>query len=66
MISWLFEQDAIDRYQRKTDFYKAVKMPYVKARDLLGWISCVSSGLVECQRSGRERRRVTRRVRGRK
>lgn len=35
VISWLFKQNAVDRYVRKTDFYSAVKMPYLKARDFL-------------------------------
>ena len=35
VISWLFKQNAVDRYRRKTDFYSAVKMPYLKACDFL-------------------------------
>lgn len=35
VIAWLFKQDAVDRHQKKTDFYNAVKSPYLKARDFL-------------------------------
>ncbi|KAF1352632.1 hypothetical protein EJ07DRAFT_168768 [Lizonia empirigonia] len=35
VVSWLFKQDAVDKHRRKTDFYNAVKTPYLKARDFL-------------------------------
>lgn len=35
VIAWLFKQAAVDRHQKKTDFYNAVKSPYLKARDFL-------------------------------
>lgn len=35
IIAWLFKQDAVDKHQKKTDFYNAVKSPYLKARDFL-------------------------------
>lgn len=35
VIAWLFKQDAVDRHQKKVDFYNAVKTPYLKARDFL-------------------------------
>jgi hypothetical protein len=35
VIAWLFKQAAVNRHQKKTDFYNAVKSPYLKARDFL-------------------------------
>lgn len=35
VIAWLFKQKAVDRNRKETDFYSAVKMPYVKARQFL-------------------------------
>ncbi|KAI9881995.1 MAG: hypothetical protein M1823_006287, partial [Watsoniomyces obsoletus] len=35
VVSWLFKQNAMDRHRRRTDFYNAVRTPYLKARDFL-------------------------------
>jgi hypothetical protein len=35
LISWLFEQDAVDKNKKRTQFYNAVKTPYLRARDFI-------------------------------
>lgn len=60
IIAWLFKQDAVDKHQKKTDFYNAVKSPYLKARDF--WPRRARSGarrprstLLTSYRSGESR-----------
>jgi hypothetical protein len=35
LISWLFEQSAVNKDRKKTQFFNAVKTPYLRARDFI-------------------------------
>lgn len=35
LTSWLFEPDAVSKDKRKTQFYNAVRTPYLRARDFI-------------------------------